>query len=88
MPAAAPDQYELPLPAPVKQDRTRRAGIPSHHKRTVYLSTKEVLFQTKPVGEQSMTKIFVCNRESVTLKFEVIKPKEPFSIVHSVFTLR
>lgn len=56
-------------------------------KRTVYLSDSSVQFPETLVGAQAMVKVRLCNRDTVSHSFAVIKPSQPFSVMHVNFDI-
>lgn len=61
---------EHPLPTTTRQsDHDRQAKSDTFHKR-VYVHKEELVFPTTPVGEFSMLKLHVCNKEVVNLKVQ------------------
>ena len=61
---------EHPFPTTGRQnDHDRQAGSNLFHRR-VYVHKEELVFPTTPVGEFSMLKLHVCNKEAVNLKVQ------------------
>ena len=56
-------------------------------KKSVYLSETCLEFPKTAVGSQVTMKVRVCNRDSVTHHFRVIKPSKPFIVNHFNFSL-
>ena len=56
-------------------------------KKSVYLSETCLEFPKTAVGSQVTVKVRVCNRDTVTHHFTVIKPSKPFSVNHFNFSL-
>lgn len=56
-------------------------------KTFIYMSTDYVNFPETKVGEQTMIKIRVINKDTCTHQFQVIRPQSPFFVVHHEFEL-
>ena len=56
-------------------------------KRIVYLSDSSLQFPETLVGAQAMVKVRLCNRDTIAHHFAVIKPSQPFSVIHVSFEI-
>ena len=67
-----------------KKLQMKKTSLP---KKSVYLSETLLDFPRTAAGTQVVVKVRVCNRDSVTHHFTVIKPSKPFSVNHLNFSL-
>ncbi|XP_019850704.1 PREDICTED: centrosomal protein of 192 kDa-like [Amphimedon queenslandica] len=91
LPPLLPTPHPVPgaTPPRVKRHTGKNKELLLSHKqrKVVYLSDECVTFPSVGLGEESVIKIRVFNKDTVTHKFEVIDPHPPFTVLHRHFEL-
>ncbi len=60
---------------------------PVSDRKPVYLSSESVRFSDTKARHRSTVKVRLCNRDSISHSFEVIRPPPPFNVDHFHFVL-